>query len=93
VAEGGLRIDEPAGVRNFDAFWGFPVDPAQSLVTGETVVYAVQYPSNLEDLGVIRRIVGGWLRWCPKPGCSPCSGGLGSGLSHGVGGVRVGVGA
>jgi len=60
VVEGDLRIDEPAGVQNFDVFLGFSVDPAQSLVTGETVVYAVQDPSNLEDLGVIRRIVGGY---------------------------------
>jgi hypothetical protein len=60
VVNGDYQISEPTGQLDFDSFVGFCVDPFAPLIVAETVVYKVQDPATLTEVGAVQRILGGY---------------------------------
>lgn len=53
-------LDGPNGEWRFDKFDAFCVDPFQILVFNEAVVYTIQDPATLAEVGAVQRILGGY---------------------------------
>jgi hypothetical protein len=48
------------GENDFDVFSGFCTDPTQGLNIGETIVYTIQDPITLNNLGTVQRVLDGY---------------------------------
>jgi len=58
--DGGPLADTGSGEHDFDLFSGFCSDPYDGLTNGESVVYTIQDPGTLGEIGAIQRILDGY---------------------------------
>lgn len=60
---GGPFADTGSGEHDFDLFSGFCTDPLQGITNGETIVYTIQDPQTLNEIGTVQRILDGYYNY------------------------------
>ncbi len=58
--DGGPYAETGSGEHDFDLFSGFCTDPRDVITNGESIIYSIQDPAPLGEIGAIQRILDGY---------------------------------